>query len=158
MITRANSRKYFVLALKRAGVSQQDLVKAYCAFIRPVMEYAVHVWHPGLTKVQHEQIERIQKQVLRIVLPESSYREALLATGLQTLGERRVNLCMKFAAHLMKDPEVRTWLPRTRAQAHGLNLRNNSHLSSLPYKSQRFSRSPMAVSYTHLTLPTNREV
>ena len=48
MVFKANSRKYFVIVLKCAGVGQQDLVKAYCTFIRLVMEYAAHVWHPGL--------------------------------------------------------------------------------------------------------------
>ena len=87
--------------LKRAGVGQQHLVKAWCTFIRPALEYAVYAWHPGLTEVQAEQIERVQKQVLRVILPESSYREALLATDLQTLAERWVDLCR---THLMMNP------------------------------------------------------
>ena len=64
--------------LKRAGVGQQDLVKPYCTFIGPVVEYAVHVWHPGLTEAQSEQTETIQKQVLQVILPEICYPEALL--------------------------------------------------------------------------------
>ena len=49
MVSKANSRKYFLVVLKRCGVGLQDLVKCYCSFVRPILEYAVQVWHPGLT-------------------------------------------------------------------------------------------------------------
>ena len=80
------------------------------------MECAVHVLHHGLTQAQSEQTERVQKQVLRVIMPEICYPEALLAAGLQTLANRRVILWRKFATQLMKDPGLRIWLPRTRAQ------------------------------------------
>ena len=164
MVSKANSRKYFVIVLKRASPGQKDLVKAYCTSIRPVMEYTVHVWHPDVTQSQNEQIERVQKQVLRVVLPEIYYPEALLATGLQTLATRRVILCRNFAIQLMKNPELLIWLARTRAQAHGLNLRSNDRLTSLPSKSQRFQSSPMATLRTPwwncylVTLPREQHV
>ena len=48
IISKASSQKYLALKLKREEVGQQHLVKAYCTFIRLVLEYAVYVWHPGL--------------------------------------------------------------------------------------------------------------
>ena len=83
-------------------------MKAYCSCIGPVLEHALYVWYPGLTEVQAEQIESVPKQVLRLILPESSYCEALLATGLQTPADRCVELCRRFATHLMMDPELLT--------------------------------------------------
>ena len=133
IISKTNCWKYFVPVLKRAVVGQQHFMNVYCTVIRPVLEYAVHAWHPGLIEVQAEQIERVRKQVLRLILPDRSYHDALLATGLQTLAERRVDLCRRFATHLMMDPELRTWLPPTRAvRSYGLSLRDSCWLTSLP--------------------------
>lgn len=143
MISKANSRKYFVLVLKRAGVGQEDLVKAYCTFIRPTLEYAVQVWHPGLSEDQSDLIERVQRQVLRTILPDCSYHTALRTTGLDTLRDRRIDLCRRFANGLMKDPELRAWLPRTRGESHGRNLRNNNQLSEACPKTKRFANSPL---------------
>jgi len=41
----ANKRLWFLKKVKRAGVSQKDLVHYYEAVIRPVLEYASPVWH-----------------------------------------------------------------------------------------------------------------
>ena len=84
-------------------------MKVCCTFIRLVLEYAlIYAWHPDLTEVQAEQIESVQKQVLRLILPESSYCGALLTAGLQTPAERRLDLCRRFATHLMMNPELLT--------------------------------------------------
>ena len=96
-------------------------------------------------RARSEQIERVQKQVLQVIRPEICYPEALLANGLQTLANGRVIVCNKFATQLVKDPELRIWLPRTQAQAaHGLNLCSNNRLISLPSKSRCVENSPIA--------------
>jgi hypothetical protein len=59
--SKASQRLHFLTILKRAGLRQADLNTYYCAVIRPVLEYAVPVWHPGLTKAHTSSIERIQK-------------------------------------------------------------------------------------------------
>ena len=153
MVSKANSRKYFLVVLKRRGGGLQDLVKCYrvrrqsgfptfiscqrqdvnvlpkrrpshqgdklcdvstvplaarwpvflargsdadgephCSFVRSILEYAVQVWHPGLTGGHSELLERVQKHVLRSLLPEAKYSEALAATGLATLEQRWVNV------------------------------------------------------------------
>ena len=105
MVSKANSRKYFLVVLKHCGVGLQDLVKCYCSFVRPILEYAVQVRHPGLTSGQSELLERVQKHVLRSLLPEANYSEAPAATGLATLEQRWVELCGRFASALQESPE-----------------------------------------------------
>ena len=47
--------------LKRFSISTQNLKIIYCSYIRPCLEYACPLWHPGLTKSQCSKIESIQK-------------------------------------------------------------------------------------------------
>ena len=129
MVSKANSRKYFLVVLKRCGVGLQGLVKCYCAFVRPILEYAVQVWHPGLTAGQSELLERVQKHVLRGLLPNMTYSEALEATGLTTLEQRRTEVCRRFATGLPESTEFCDWLPPSRAECHGYNSRNKNTLS-----------------------------
>jgi hypothetical protein len=44
-----------------------------------------------------EDIERIQKRALMIIVPSSSYGEALKITGITTLYDRRESLCDQFS-------------------------------------------------------------
>ena len=47
-----------------------ELVKFYISTIHPVLEYAALVWHTSITKKQKQEIEDLQKRVLRIIFPE----------------------------------------------------------------------------------------
>ena len=100
MVAKANTRKYFITILKRSGVQLGDLVRCYCTFVRPLLEYAAPVWHPGLIIQQSDVLEQVQRQVLRVLLPDSSYSKARHISGLPTLSERRTKLCLNFASGL----------------------------------------------------------
>ena len=50
MIMKANTKKYFLVTLKRAGTTTKHLLKFYVTFIRPGLEYAAQVWHSGITR------------------------------------------------------------------------------------------------------------
>ena len=73
MVAKGNTRCNFITVLKRAGVQLLDLIRCYCTFIRPLLEYAAPVWHPGLTRQQSDLLEQVQGQCLRTLLPEVSY-------------------------------------------------------------------------------------
>ena len=47
---KTSKRIHYLTQLKRAGVSQSDLIQIYKSVVRPVMEYASMVWHPGFPK------------------------------------------------------------------------------------------------------------
>ena len=84
--------------LKRAGISQLDLVTVYISVVRPVLEYACPVWHTNLPKYLSDSIELIQNRALKSIFPGMSYNDILNDTGLRTLKERRNVLCMKYFA------------------------------------------------------------
>ncbi len=104
--TKAARKVYAVIMLTKAGLSEQDIREVYCANIRPIMEYACEVWHPGLTKEQSDSLESIQKRVLKIVHKDTNYEEALNLAKLPKLSEHREHMC-KNRFEQMKDKNYR---------------------------------------------------
>ena len=47
--------------LKRAGITQKDLVSVYVSVVRPGLDYACPVWHTNLPQYLSDNIEVIQK-------------------------------------------------------------------------------------------------
>ena len=76
----------------------------YTKEVRSILELAVPVWHSGLTKNQTRDIERIQRISFQIILGSAyvNYKQACNLLGSQTLEERRVKLCLKFARQNVK--------------------------------------------------------
>ena len=87
--------------LKRAGISQLDLVTVHISVVRPVLEYACTVWHTNLPKYLSHSIALIQNRALKSILPGMSYNDILNDTCLRTLKERRNVLCMKYFAEII---------------------------------------------------------
>ena len=90
---KASQRIYFLKQLKRAGVDRTSLIQFYCACIRSVLEYACQAFHSSLPACLSDQIERVQKRILRILFPAVPYSKALADAGLKTLFHRREELC-----------------------------------------------------------------
>ena len=76
----------------------------YTKEIRSILELAVPVWHSGLTKHQSQDIERVQKAAMQIILQNKyiNYQLACQTFSSLTLELRRVKLCSKFATKNLK--------------------------------------------------------
>ena len=96
IVKKAGKRLYMLYQLKRAGISQSDLVTVYLSVVRPVLEYACPVWHTNLQQYLSDNIESIQKRALKCIFRGSSYNEILCNVGLQTLKDRRDCICKKY--------------------------------------------------------------
>ena len=95
--------------LKKLGVNTQELLDIYHKQVRSVLELAVPVWQPGLTQQEVEQIERVQKCALHIIMGDNykDYSNALQTLNCETLNTRRVRLCEKFARKA-RTPDIGT--------------------------------------------------
>jgi hypothetical protein len=122
VIKRASSRLYMLSTLKKFNMPVSDLITVYVGYVRPLVEYAVPIWHGALTCEQTLAIERIQKRACRIILGfinYSSYEEALQTCNLERLAQRRDKICLDFAHKLMDSDIFREWLPEKRTTNHG---------------------------------------
>jgi hypothetical protein len=79
-------RAWIVRHLKKAGVSQRDLVQIYYSMVRSVLEYASGAFHTLLTKEESDELERLQRMSLKTIFGHHlSYGEILQQNGIQTL-------------------------------------------------------------------------
>ena len=76
-----------------------EMVNIYCLYIRSVAEHSSVVWSSSLTVGEQNDLERVQKVALRLILGQNyvSYANALYLANLETLKTRRVQLSKRFA-------------------------------------------------------------
>ena len=96
VLERVEHAKMLGVTIKRAGISQLDLVKIYVSVIRPVLEYACQVWSTNLPTYLSDAIEMIQKRVLRSIYPGLHYDDILVLVSLQNLKKRRDDICKAY--------------------------------------------------------------
>ena len=141
VLSKTAKRMYCIRLLVRARVRQSDIVQVYCSIIRSVLEYACPVWHPGLTKTQSDDLERVQRRCLKLIYPSNSYNEALSISGLERLAVRRENITMRLFNEMKADGHVLHNLLPKRVQSSSVTVRN-----SYPYhipitKATRYGRA-----------------
>ena len=66
MVKKAGRRLYMIYQLKRAGITQKDLVSVYIIVVRPLLEYTCHVWQTNLPQYLSDHVEVIQKRALNV--------------------------------------------------------------------------------------------
>ena len=86
-------------------LNEWQLFDVYTKEIRSILEMAVPVWHSSLTKLQSNEIEKVQKIAMKIILKHKyvSYDLACRKFNTITLEERREKLCYKFASKKPKE-------------------------------------------------------
>ena len=83
----------------------QDLLHIYKTFIRSRLEFSSVVWHSRLSKKNENDIERVQKSAVKLIMKEnhSDNKNGLKTLGIETLFERREKLCLKFPKKMFRD-------------------------------------------------------
>ena len=88
---------YFLILLRRARVPVNDIVSFYSTCIRSVLEYCAPIFHHALPAYLSDELEHVQKLALSIILPnDMSYHKRLSLCNLETLKDRRIELCNIF--------------------------------------------------------------
>ncbi|KAI8503538.1 hypothetical protein Bbelb_185090 [Branchiostoma belcheri] len=90
-------------------------------------------------------IEQVQKRACRTILGKhyTDYASALQQCGLETLENRRVNLCRKFAVSMEKSERTADLLPPTRGQSTQRELRNSTKRTLPTTRTTRCYNSPL---------------
>ena len=97
--SKARRKLWILRRMQSLDLSRGELFDVYRKEVRTVLEFAVPVWHSGLTKKQISEIEAVQKLAFRIILGGSyqRYSDACALLDTQTLEQRRLEICLRFA-------------------------------------------------------------
>ena len=108
-IRKAYARMEIIRKLSAFGAPLCDLKTVYITFIRSVCEQSSNVWHSSLTVQNSEDIERIQKIGLKLILKEKykNYQHAIDYLDLQSLKDRREELCLTFAQKCLSNTKMK---------------------------------------------------
>ena len=110
--------------LRIAGFNEKELATVDTTVVRPVIDYCSVVYHPMLSDLQDQEVERLQAQALKNIYGyKMSYSDMRKRAGITTLRARRVEMCDKFAEKAAGNPMFLRWFPpregRTSARAGG---------------------------------------
>ena len=105
---KARQKLWMLRRMHKLPFSIHQMFDFYIKEIRSIVELAVPVWHPGLTGKQTNEIERIQKLAMRIILQDNytNYQNACNIFMTQTLKLRREKLCLNFARKNIKSEKI----------------------------------------------------
>ena len=96
------------------GASIDEMKDIYIKFIRSILEFSCVVWGNSLTKENIDDLERIQKTAVKIILKEryKTYRCSLNLLNIQTLVERRKLLSLSFGKSCLKKEITKSMFAR----------------------------------------------
>ena len=70
IIKKANFRLQLMHKVSGFGASLNDMKEIYFLFVRSILEQSSSVWHSSLTQENIDDLERVQKSALRIILKD----------------------------------------------------------------------------------------
>ena len=140
--SKALQKMWVLRRLKSLDVSPNFLVDVYKKEVRSLLEIAVPAWHSGLTDSQSQEIERVQKVAMSILLgkwlPSEQARQIL---DLEPLAIRRENICKRFAKKTLNSRHSDIF--ERKPESHSHNLRFKEPFVQAKCKTKRFYDSPV---------------
>ena len=113
MVKRANTRLILLRKLSSFKPKIEDMKIIYISYIRSILDQSCQVWHFSLTEENTNDIERVQKSALKIILgyKYQNYENALEKLNLEKLQNRRERLCLKFAKKCTENERTKKMFP-----------------------------------------------
>jgi hypothetical protein len=107
------------------GTSEHELSNVYFLFIRRLLEQSATVWHSSLTQENVDDMKKVQHSNVEIILGDKymGYKKSLDKLEMETLHERREQLCLNFAKACVKNPIFKIMFPKT-MKTHQMETRN----------------------------------
>ena len=107
---KTRSKSWALAKLKRKGLSEEKLLRAYKCLVRPSLEYAAPAWHSLLNATQAAHLERQQTQCLKNIFGTGlSAAKLRKKAHLGTLFSRREEIVVKFAKKSLVNPRISHW-------------------------------------------------
>ena len=124
IVKKANARMELLRRVAGFGTSVDELKDVYFLFVRSFLEPSATVWHSSLTEENINDLERVHKSAVKIILGDKyiGYENSLSKLDMLSLNERREQLCLQFAQKCLKNPKTKTMFPEN-SKIHPMNTR-----------------------------------
>ena len=93
VVKKINKRLYFLSQLKRAKAKSKDLALFYTSCIRSVADYAIPAFYYSLPQYLKNDLIRLEKRAIAIIMPNVDYRDALELLKIKPMENHHENLC-----------------------------------------------------------------
>ena len=142
LVNKANKKMRMLHLASKFTKNREHLTQIYKTFIRCNLEFSSNVWHSSLTKENRQDLERVQKAALRVILKNDyyNYENALKLSGLQSLEERREMMSLKFAKNCLKNLNFSKLFPKDEKK-HRMKKRNSSEYLVKRANTERLRKS-----------------
>ena len=142
MVTKANARMQLVRKVASFGASEEDIKNVYFLFVRSLLEQSATVWHSSITEENNQDLERVQKSAVKLILGEQyiDYKRGLMKLDMESLEQRRENLCLNFAIKCVKNPKTKGMFPETK-KAHPMETRKQERFHIQHAHTERLKKS-----------------
>ena len=138
---KATQKLWTLRRLRKFNLDINKQLDVYVKEVRSLLEYAVPVWHSGLTKRQSGQIEKIQKTAFQIILGDdfTNYEVACTLLGVEPLEFRRIQLCINFSKKdIKKDNTI-----FSRATTYANTRRTSNVVKETLCRTHRYEKSSL---------------
>ena len=142
IVKKANARMQLLRKVASFGTTKDELKNVYVLFIRSLLEQSATVWHSSLTQENSDDLERVQKSAIKVIMGASyrSYMKSLETLDLETLSQRRENLCLKFAQSCVKNPKLHEMFPKN-IKTHNMETRKQEIYKVEHANTERYKNS-----------------
>ena len=138
---KAYKKMWILRRLRKLNPDIEFLLDVYTKEVRSHLEFAVPAWHGGLSKKHSDEIERVQKVAVSVILgKEVSYSAGLKLLNIEELSVRRERLCLNFAKKTLKSQHSSMF---TRKMKEGPNTRFKQEFSVNKCNTQRYYNFPI---------------
>ena len=127
LVKKAYARMELLRKVSEFTSSIDDKREIYILYIRSILEQSSAVWHSSLTNENADDLERVQKAAVRLIIGDKyeNYEDGLIKANLESLKDRREGLCKKFALKCVKsdNSRVKNMFPKKEVN-HSMIFRN----------------------------------
>ncbi len=113
IVKNANRKMAMLHRFSKFTKNTSHLLHLYKTQVRGCLEYCSTVWHSGLTDSDSNDIERIQRAAMRVIMGKKyqGYEETLKLIKLDSLKQRREKMALKFAQKSLKQESFSRLFP-----------------------------------------------
>ena len=118
VVKKADKKMIMLHKFAKFTKNKTHLIHIFKSQVRGILEYCSTVWHSSLTEADCDDMERVQKAALRLIMGNNyqGYKQALGHLNLDSLKERREKMALSFAKKSLKLDRFSRFFPLNKAK------------------------------------------